>query len=177
MPCHIESGRWKRRELCLQNWSHPLSLPYGYGPVQSMEFSRPEYCLSLLQGIFPTQGLNPGLLHWRQILYQMSHKGSPRSLEWVAYPFSSRSSLPRNRTRVSRIVGGFFTNWDMREACGYNYLIIKNIFYIWGRFFFLLFFPIFCSILIFDGFQHDHFYFFCPKENQGRKYCSCLDPS
>ena len=34
-------------------------------------------CLSLLQGIFPTQGLNPGLLHWRQILYHLSHQGSP----------------------------------------------------------------------------------------------------
>ena len=32
--------------------------------------------LSLLQGIFPTQGLNPGLLHCRQILYQLSHKES-----------------------------------------------------------------------------------------------------
>ena len=52
--------------------------------------------LFLLQGIFPTQGLNPGLLHCRQILYQLSHKGSPRILEWVAYPFSSRSSQPRN---------------------------------------------------------------------------------
>ena len=33
--------------------------------------------LSLLQGIFPTQGWNPGLLHCRWILYQLSHKGSP----------------------------------------------------------------------------------------------------
>ena len=41
--------------------------------------------LSLLQGIFPTQGLNLGLPHCRQILYQLSHKGSPRTLEWVAY--------------------------------------------------------------------------------------------
>ena len=47
---------------------------------------------SLLQGIFPTQGLNPGLLHCRQILYQLSHKGSPRILVWVAYPFPSGSS-------------------------------------------------------------------------------------
>ena len=30
--------------------------------------------LSLIQGIFPNQGLNPGLPHWRQILYQLSHK-------------------------------------------------------------------------------------------------------
>ena len=44
---------------------------------------------SLLQGIFPTQRSNPSLLHCRQILYQLSHKGSPRILEWVAYPFST----------------------------------------------------------------------------------------
>ena len=32
------------------------------------------------------------------------------------FPFSSRSSLPRNQTGVSCIAGGFFTNWAMREA-------------------------------------------------------------
>ena len=52
--------------------------------------------LSILQRIFPTQGSNPGLLHCRWILYQLSHKGSPRILEWVASLFSSRSSRPRN---------------------------------------------------------------------------------
>ena len=41
---------------------------------------------------FPTQGLNPGLPHCWRILYQLSHKRSPRILEWVAYPFSSSSS-------------------------------------------------------------------------------------
>ena len=51
---------------------------------------------SLLQGIFPTQGSNPGFPHCRQILYQLSHKGNPRILEWVAYLFCSRSSQPRN---------------------------------------------------------------------------------
>ena len=35
--------------------------------------------LSLLYGIFPTQGLKPGLRYCWQILYQLSHKGSPRS--------------------------------------------------------------------------------------------------
>ena len=67
--------------------------------------------LSLLQGIFPTQRLNPGLPHCRQILYQLTHQGSPRILEWVAYPFSRRSSQPRNQTRVSCTARGFFTNW------------------------------------------------------------------
>ena len=61
--------------------------------------------LSLLQGIFPTQGSNPGLPHCRRILYQLSHKGSPRILEWVAYPFSRGSSRPRNWTGASYIAG------------------------------------------------------------------------
>ena len=34
-----------------------------------------------------------------------------RILEWVAFPFSRGSSRPRNRTGVSGIAGGFFTNY------------------------------------------------------------------
>ena len=49
---------------------------------------------SLLQQIFPTQGLNLGLPYCRQILCQLSHKG--RILEWVAFPFSRGSSQPRD---------------------------------------------------------------------------------
>ena len=91
--------------------------PHGlYSPWNSLGHNTEVGSLSLLQGIFPTQGSNPNLLHCRQILYQLSHKGSPRILEWVAYPFSSGSSWPRNRTRVSCIAGGFFTNWAIREA-------------------------------------------------------------
>ena len=71
---------------------------------------------SLLQGIFPTLGLNSGLPHSRQILYQLSHKGSPRILEWVAYPFSMGSSWSRNRTKVSCIADRFCTSWATREA-------------------------------------------------------------
>ena len=91
--------------------------PHGlYSPWNSPGQNTGVGSLSLLQGIFPTQGSNPGPLYCRQILYQLSHKGSPRILKWVAYPFSSRSSWPRNQTRVSCIAGGFFTNWAMREA-------------------------------------------------------------
>ena len=39
-----------------------------------------------------------------------------RILEWVAFLFSRRSSLPRDRTRVSHIASGFFTSWATREA-------------------------------------------------------------
>ena len=37
-------------------------------------------CHLLLQGIFPNQGLNPGLPHCRQTLYHLSHQGSPPHL-------------------------------------------------------------------------------------------------
>ena len=43
---------------------------------------------SLLQGIFPTQGSKPDLPHCRQILYQLSHRESPKMLQWVVSPFS-----------------------------------------------------------------------------------------
>ena len=85
--------------------------PHGlYSPWNSLGQNTGVGSHFLLQGILPTQRLNPGLPHCRQILYQLNHKGSPRILEWVAYPFSSRSSRPRNQTCVSCIAGGFFTN-------------------------------------------------------------------
>ena len=68
-------------------------LPHGlYSPWNSPGQYTGVGSLSLLQGIFPTQGSNPGLPHCRRILYQLTHKGSPRVLEWVAYPFSNGSS-------------------------------------------------------------------------------------
>ena len=102
-------------------WPHGLYSPW-YSPGQNTGVGS-LFLLSLLQGIFPTQESNTGLPHCRWILYQLSHKGSTRILEWVVYPFSSRSSWPRNRTGVSCIAGGFFTNWALREALSLvNYL-------------------------------------------------------
>ena len=74
-------------------------------------------CHALLQGIFPTQQLNPGLPHGRQILCQLSHKGSPRIQGWIAYPFSSRSSWPRieaeSRTlQADSLPTELSGNWD-----------------------------------------------------------------
>ena len=45
-------------------------------------------CHFLLQGIFLTQGSNPGLLHCRQMLYPLSHQGNPSqaqlsNFEWI----------------------------------------------------------------------------------------------
>ena len=91
-------------------WPHGQYSPWN-SPGQNTGMSS----LSLLQGIFPIQGSNSGLPHCRQILYQLNHKGSPRTLECIAFPFSRGSSRPRNRPGVSCIVGRFFTNWAMRQ--------------------------------------------------------------
>ena len=85
----------------------------GQAPL-TMGLSRQEYwsgCPCPPPGDLPTQGSNPDLSHCRWILYHLSHQGSPRILEWVAYPFSRGSSQPRNQTRVSCIAGRFFITW------------------------------------------------------------------
>ena len=108
---------WRKRMKKKESESESCSVvsnslqPNGlYSPWNSLGQNNGVSSLSLLQGIFPTQVSNPGLPHCRWILYQLSHQESPRILEWVAYPFSSGSSRPRNRTGVSSIEGGFFTN-------------------------------------------------------------------
>jgi len=67
-------------------------------------------CHALLQGIFPIQRLNSGLPHCMWILYHLSHQERPRTLEWVAYPFSRGYSRPRNWNRVSCIEGRCLEN-------------------------------------------------------------------
>ena len=58
-------------------------------------------CHALLQGIFPTQGSNPGLLHCRGILYHLSHQGSPsptrEALPQPGKPFPNQGSPQLNQ--------------------------------------------------------------------------------
>ena len=109
LQCMKLGERESRSVVSDSLWPHGL-----YSPWKSPGQNTGVGSLSLLQGIFPTQGSSPGLLHCRRILYQLNHQGRPRILEWVTYPFSSRSSWPRNQTGVSGIAGGFFTNWATR---------------------------------------------------------------
>ena len=98
------------------------------------------------QGIFQTQGSNPGLLHCRQILYHLGHCAvclvwlfvtpwtvahqapqaplsirilQARILEWAAMPSFRGSSQTRDWTQVSCSVGRFFTVWATRESQEY----------------------------------------------------------
>ena len=115
-------------------WSHGL-----YSPRNSPNQNTGVGSLSLFQGIFPTQGSNPGLPHCRinnpgieprSLAWQVNSlpaepQGKPRILEWVAYSFSRESSQSRNQTRVYCIAGGFFTNWSIREALKF-YKVVTN---------------------------------------------------
>ena len=121
-PLLFHSFLVSRRPRCESESRSVLSdslQPHGlYSPWNSPGQNTGVGSLSLFQGIFPTEGSNPGLPHCRWILYHLSHQGSPRILKWVTYPFSIRSSQPRNQTRVSCITVGFFTSWATREALG-----------------------------------------------------------
>ena len=107
------------------SWPHGLQPSRLLCPWSSPGKNTGVGCHFLLQGIFPTQGSNSGLLYCRQILYQPSHQGRLRILEWVAYPFSRWSSRSRNPTRVSCIAGGFFYQLSYQGSpilCGVNTL-------------------------------------------------------
>ena len=86
--------------------------PHGLcGPRNSLGQNTGVDSLSLLQGIFPTQGSNPGLPHCGRILYQLSHGEAQEYWSgWVAW-----SPAAQNQTGVSCIAGGFFTNWANPE--------------------------------------------------------------
>ena len=128
---HVFSWQFRRHFMiswCLSSWLWILffSLPCY---MQRKEKESESHSVTLCDpmgstvpgmGIFPTQGSNPGLPHGRCILYQLSHQGNLRILEWVAYPFFRGSSWPRDRTGVSCITGRFFTSWAIREAPRYR---------------------------------------------------------
>ena len=69
----------------IRKWKS-LSHVWRWGPMECSPWNSPGQNtgvgnLSLLHGIFPTQGSNPSLLRCRWILYQPSHKGSPQKSE------------------------------------------------------------------------------------------------
>ena len=84
--------------------SNYLQLHGPYSPWNSPGQNSGVGNLSLSQGIFPTQGSNPGLPHCRRILYQLSHQGSPRILEWVAVGESKLAKMACSGSLTPRFV-------------------------------------------------------------------------
>ena len=110
-PLHLQNIKCRSLN-CVWLFATPVT-------IESMEFSRPEYWSGLpfpSPGDLPNSGLEPRSPALQVDSSPTGPKGSPRILEWVAYTISSGSSQPRNRTGVSWIAGGFFTNWTIREA-------------------------------------------------------------
>ena len=115
---------WSESESCsvvsVSVWPHGLYSSWN-SPGQNTGVG--SHCL--LQGIFPAQESNPGLLHYRCSLYQLSHQGSPRILEWVVFPFSRGSSRPRMELGSPSLQADSLPSWATREY----YLAIKRIKY------------------------------------------------
>ena len=105
----LKGKRESESHSVVSNSLRPLEF---YSPWDSLGQNTGVGSHSLLQGIFPTQGSNPGLPHCRRILYQLSHKGSPRILEWVAYPFPRGSSwiFPTQESNWALLHCRFFTS-------------------------------------------------------------------
>ena len=97
---------WGRTEL---NTTKRLSSSRIYSPWDSPSQDTGVRSLSVFQGVFPTQ-VKPRSPALQVDSLKLGHKGSPRIPEWVAYPFSSRYSQPRNQTGFSYIAGGFIIN-------------------------------------------------------------------
>ena len=90
--------------------SYSLWPPRLYSPWNSPGQNTGVGSLSLLQGIFPTQGSNPGLLHCSQILYHLSHR-KPRNTGVDSLSLLQEIFPTQELSGVSCIAGGFFTSW------------------------------------------------------------------
>ena len=93
-----------RRAFKAKKWGHALIVGFFY----SFEIFKHTVC-----EVKVTQSC---LTLWDPMDYIVHRILQARILEWVAFPFSSRSSRPRDWTQVSHTAGGFFTSWATREA-------------------------------------------------------------
>ena len=96
-----------------------------YSPWNSPGQNTRVASLSLLQEIFPTQGSNSGLLHCRQIVYQLSHKGSPFHMPDC---FKHLSDLPKARKNTLIVKGSAQDNMgivDIFESGSFSQRVVK----------------------------------------------------
>ena len=112
-------------QLCL---SPPGSSVHGDSPGKNTGVN----CHALLQGTFPTQGLNPGLPRCRQILYHLSHQGSPALKTNPEYPGRPNSLC----YSVPPLIIEYTVFCDLREItelffCPPSYLLPSFSFFFW----------------------------------------------
>ena len=107
---------WCHRRIVISNSLWPYGL---YSPWNSLGQNTGVGSLSLLQEIFPTQGLNPGLPQYRQILYQLSHQGSVH-----AYNNTIHNSQKSETTSVS--INQWITKCNTFNTMKYYSAIKRN---------------------------------------------------
>ena len=84
ISAHWNTCVWAYSLSCVQlcdpmDCSPPGSSVHGDSPAENTGVG----CHAFLQGIFPNQGSNPGLPHYRRILYHLSHQGTPYMCTYV----------------------------------------------------------------------------------------------
>ena len=104
-------SKWSESRSVVSNSLQPQELycPWN-SPGQNTGVGNP----SLLQGIFPTQGSNPGLLHCRWILYQLCYQGRPTVQSIHVY---FRKNL-LHLAEVQELMGEYTSSGDMRSCKG-----------------------------------------------------------
>ena len=104
--------------LCYsRDCSPPGSSVHRDSPSKNTEVG----CHVLLQGIFPTQGLNPGLLHCRQIPYNLSHQRSP--LPIIICCKSLPTYTHSSQILFSGLVSGYMgITWKIFQCSHANYI-------------------------------------------------------
>ena len=107
----------KAAQSCLTLWN-----PMDYTAHGILQARILEWVPFPSPGDLPKPGIKPRSPTLQADSLPTEPQESPRILEWVAYPFTSRSFWPRNQTRVSCIAGWFFTNWTVR----WSYLQSRN---------------------------------------------------
>ena len=95
-----------------QNWN-PYKMPNSVEGSQEMVKEKINNDLKRTDSV-STSICYPKLSEWKSL--SRVQLFATHGLYMVAYPFSSRSSRPRNQTEVSYIMGEFFTSWVTREA-------------------------------------------------------------
>ena len=91
-------------------------MDYTVPGIQARTLGNP----SLLLGIFPTQGSNPGLLHCRWILYQLSYQGSPQSWRTIKERNIMIIEILPKEQGLSPILGTPTGSLAFREMTPYN---------------------------------------------------------
>ena len=104
---------------CLQEWLSSKGTQGFYGLQFQRRLKNYLWTATNMCIFLKVSQLCPALCN--SIDYTVQGILQARILEWVAYPFSSGSSWPRNQTGVSCIAGRFFTSWGIKEALKYRH--------------------------------------------------------